>query len=89
MNGDFLFLLQCPRSTVGVDRARWLAQSSKLLWGVTSLPGGFDSHAPSFKSLRDHVQSLAVITSRAMRSTSSNVSCSGDTPKKYNAFVCC
>src|SRR3712207_4989710 len=23
------------------------AQTSKLLWGVTSLPGGFDSHAPS------------------------------------------
>jgi len=32
---------------MGVDRARWLVQSSKLLCGVTSLAGGFDSHAPS------------------------------------------
>ena len=31
---------------MGADRARWLVRSSKPLWGVTSLPGGFDSHAP-------------------------------------------
>lgn len=32
---------------MGADRARWPAQSSKLMGGVTSLSGGFDSHAPS------------------------------------------
>ena len=34
-------------ASLGADRARWLVRSSKPLWGVTSLPGGFDSHAPS------------------------------------------
>jgi len=29
------------------DRARWPARSSKPVGGVTSLVGGFDSHAPS------------------------------------------
>jgi hypothetical protein len=29
------------------DRARWPARSSKPVGGVTSLAGGFDSHAPS------------------------------------------
>ena len=35
------------RFNVGADRARWPARSSKPVGGVTSLAGGFDSHAPS------------------------------------------
>jgi hypothetical protein len=42
---------------MGAERVRWPARSSKPLWGVTSLPGGFDSHAPSPPDLsRNHAE---------------------------------
>ncbi len=34
------------RGSQEADRAWWRAQSSKLLWDLLSVPGGFDSHTP-------------------------------------------
>ncbi len=33
------------KTKMGVNRAWWLAWSSKPVWGLSKVPGGFDSHA--------------------------------------------